>query len=64
MNNLTTYYQNVWGINIKLINIFHQNYALIYKNYDIIAVSKTWLLNSVNDAELGLYEQYTIFRCD
>lgn len=45
------------------LDTLHRNYALIYKNGVIIVLSKTWLSNSVNDAELGFCEQYTIFRC-
>jgi len=33
-------------------------------DYDIIVLSETWLSTSINNAELGLCNKYSIFRCD
>lgn len=33
-------------------------------DYDIIVLSETWLRDEVNDCELGLLPNYSIFRCD
>lgn len=55
------YYQNVRGINTKL-DVFVRNVSLF--DYDIIVLSETWLRQEVNDSELGLLPNYSIFRCD
>lgn len=55
------YYQNIHSIRGRL-NVVRNNIGLL-DEYDIIALTETWLNENINDAELGLYN-YNIVRCD
>lgn len=56
------YYQNVRGLNSKTREIY-DNTSLLYNDYDIFALTETWLTPGVSDGEL-FYHDYTILRCD
>lgn len=58
--NINCYYQNVRGLNTK-INEFYNNVSLL--DYDLLAISETWLQNSVNDCEV-INNNYVLFRAD
>ena len=45
------FYQNVRGLNTKTVD-FYNNVCLTENEYDMVAVSETWLSNSVYDNEL------------
>lgn len=55
------YYQNVRGLNTKL-NDFKDNCAS--SNFNIIALTETWLNDSVYNAEIIEVNNFTVFRSD
>lgn len=57
---INVYYQNIRGINSK-IETFNLN--VLNNNYDIIALTETWLNSNVNSSEL-FDNRYTVFRSD
>lgn len=57
---LTFYYQNVRGLNTKTIQF---SIAVAAQSHDVIALSETWLSESVLDAEL-FDGRYLVFRRD
>jgi hypothetical protein len=59
--NFVLYYQNVRGLNSKLQNI---RLSTISAPYDCIALSETWLSESVLDGEVLDLDAYNLFRCD
>lgn len=59
-NNLNIYYQNVRGLKTKTHN-FYRNVCCT--NYDIIALTETWLNCYVTDREL-FHKNYTVYRRD
>lgn len=61
LNSLNIFYQNVRGLNTKLIN-FRSSIPL-FICYDVIILTETWLSSDVHDSELGL-NGYQIFRVD
>nr|CAH7720100.1 unnamed protein product [Callosobruchus chinensis] len=54
------YYQNVRGLRTKTNTLLNATYS---STYDLIALSETWLDDSIYDAEL-INSDYNIFRCD
>lgn len=57
---LSIYYQNVRGLNSKLSSFYP---AALSSEYQIIAITETWLSSNVNDSEL-FSDHYTVFRND
>lgn len=60
MASLTVYYQNVRGLRTKT-NTFYRNIQV--NSYDIIALTETWLTDSVFDNEL-FDDRYLVWRRD
>jgi len=54
------HYQNIRSIYNKLA-IFTRNIVLF--DYDVIALTETWLHNKINDNEFGLFPHYSIYHC-
>ena len=54
------FYQNVRGINTKLSDIYIKSFDL---EYDIVALTETWLQESVIDSEI-FCDRYHIYRRD
>lgn len=54
------YYQNVRGLRTKLDDL---HFNSTFSNYDILALTETWLIPSISDAELGC-DSFTIYRRD
>jgi hypothetical protein len=59
--NFVLYYQNVRGLNSKLQDIRLSSSSA---PYDCIALSETWLSESVLDGEVLDLDAYNLFRCD
>lgn len=59
-NKITCYYQNVRGLNTK-INSFYNAVATL--DFDVIAITETWLGPQVHDNEL-FHGDYDVFRSD
>lgn len=57
---LSMYYQNVRGLNTKLIDLFN---ATSNCDFDILCFTETWLSPHIFDSELCC-DKYTVFRCD
>jgi len=55
------HYQNIRGIYTKLA-VFTRN--VILYDYDVIALTETWLHNKINDNEFGPFPYYSIYHCD
>ena len=55
----TVYYQNVRGLRTKTNDLL---LALSHCDYDVIALTETWLNESFRNTELA--QNYTIYRCD
>lgn len=53
-------YQNVRGLNTKLINLFNDSFNL---NHHVLIFTETWLKDNVFDHEI-LCGKFQIFRCD
>ena len=58
-NFLSLYYQNVRGLRTKTNTL---NLALSSSDYDIIALSETWLRDDICNSELTA--DYKVYRCD
>lgn len=58
--NINCFYQNVRGLNTKT-NEFYNNTLLL--EYDLIAISETWLQSNVHDSEI-INNNYVLFRAD
>ena len=58
-NFLALYYQNVRGLRTKTNTL---NLALSSSDYDIIALSETWLRDDICNSELAA--DYKVYRCD
>ncbi|XP_063901620.1 uncharacterized protein LOC135121244 [Zophobas morio] len=56
------YYQNVRGLNTKLKDFSLSTITSL--TYDIVALTETWLNDSVSDAELFDLSIYSVFRSD
>lgn len=54
------YYQNVRGLRTKTVTLYNKSFTV---DYDVIALTETWLSLHINDEEL-LNNSYTIFRRD
>ena len=54
------YYQNVRDFRTKCIEFYISSLVC---NYDVIALSETWLNFSINDGEL-FHSDFTVYRCD
>jgi hypothetical protein len=59
--NFVLYYQNARGLNSKLQDICLSSSSA---PYDCIALSETWLFESVLEGELLDLDAYNLFRCD
>lgn len=57
---LTFYYQNIRGLRTKTKDFFLATSAC---DYDIIALTETWLTSSFHDSEL-FENDFIVFRCD
>jgi hypothetical protein len=58
---LSLYYQNVGGMNSK-INYFFNSASTC--DFDLIAISETWLSDCVYSSELVDHDLFSLFRCD
>lgn len=54
-------YQNVRGLNSKVVE-FYNNVCITDNEYDAVALTETWITDSVYDSEL-FPEHFSIFRC-
>ena len=54
-------YQNVRGLNSKVVE-FYNNVCITESEYDVVALTETWITDSVYDSEL-FPELFSIFRC-
>lgn len=59
-NFFTIYYQNVRGLNTKLLNLYN---STVNCCYDLVAFTETWLNSSVSDSEV-FCQGYVVFRSD
>ena len=59
-NELSVFYQNVRGLNSKTSDFY---LSMTLHQYDVIALTETWLNDSVHNAEL-FDSRYTVFRRD
>lgn len=57
---LTCFYQNVRGLRTKFQYLM---FSVPCIDYDIIAITETWLHKDILDSELPFYK-YSLFRCD
>lgn len=60
ISEITIYYQNVRGVRTKTQDLF---LSALNENFDIIALTETWLTEGINNSEL-LDDRYIIFRHD
>ena len=58
--NLSLYYQNVRGLRTKCSEFYLSSSTC---NFDVIALSETWLNSSFYDSEL-FHSDFTVYRCD
>lgn len=59
-SNLCVYYQNVRGLRTKTETFLR---SVLLNDYDVIALTETWLLDSISDNEL-LDDRYLVWRRD
>lgn len=60
MNSIAVYYQNVRGLNTKIGDFSN---AVASSNFDILAITETWLDVHIDSAEL-FTDAYNVFRSD
>lgn len=60
MASLKMYYQNVCGLRTKTSDFYR---SVCLNSYDVIAITETWLLESISDSEL-FDGRYLVFRRD
>lgn len=60
IHHLSIYYQNVRGVRTKTDSL---RIAVSLCSYDLLIFSETWLVASINSAELG-FMNYTVYRFD
>lgn len=60
---MSCYYQNVRGLNTKCNELFI-NSLLAHQQFDLIALTETWLNDSVHDSELFDSNYFSIYRRD
>jgi hypothetical protein len=58
---LSLYYQNVGGMNSKINSFFN---SASTSDFDLIAISETWLSDCVYSSELVNHDLFSVFRCD
>jgi hypothetical protein len=61
--NISIYYQNVRGLCTKT-HEFYLSSLSSTSNFDIIALTETWLNDSVSDGELLDLDRFNVFRKD
>ena len=62
VNNFLLYYQNVRGLRTKC-NDFYVACQRHACNYDVVALTETWLNSSIYDSEL-FHLDFAVYRCD
>ena len=61
LKNIDIYYQNVRGLNTKLIEVLTSSISM---EHDIFAFTETWLCSNVNDREIFDTNYFNVFRAD
>lgn len=59
--NLCVYYQNVRGLRTKTDTIYRNS---LLCNFDVIALTETWLANHIGDSEIFDSSAYNVYRHD